>query len=66
MVLFFGAGFFATVFLTADFFATGFFVDLAIGLGVGFVVAAHVVPIDAIIAPAMIIESTRPFILDSI
>ena len=70
--------FFTAGFLTTGFFVTVFFVDLAVGLGVaffvvlavglgvGFVVAAHEVPIEAIIAPATIIESTRPFILDSI
>ncbi len=52
--------------LGVDLRGVAFLVVLTVGLGVGFVVAAHEVPIDAIIAPAMIIESTRLFILDSI
>ena len=48
----------------------GFGVALAVvftvGLGVGLVVAANTVLVEAIIAPATIIASTRPFIRDSI
>lgn len=66
----------------AFFLATGFFVtfgvalalgfgvalavDLTVGFGVGLVVAPSAVLVEAIIATATIIESTRPFILDSI
>lgn len=57
---FFGAGFLTTGFLVA------LAVILAVGLGVGAVVAAKAVLVEAIIAAATIIESTRPFIRDSI
>ncbi len=81
LTTFFGEGFLATFFLATGFFVTlGFAltlvfevvfgvalaVALAVGLGVGFVVAANTVLDEAIIAPATIIASTRPFIRDSI
>jgi hypothetical protein len=66
---FFGEGFLTTGFFVAVFFV-GLGVDLAVvlavGFGVGFVVAAKTVLVEAIIAPATIIASTRPFIRDSI
>ncbi len=70
--------FFGDGFLTEGFFVAGFFVTfgvgfgvaltvaLTLGLGVGLVVAANTVLVEAIIAPATIIASTRPFIRDSI
>lgn len=78
---FFGDGFLTEGFFVAGFFVTfGFALTLAfgvgfgvaltvaltLGLGVGFVVAANTVLVEAIIAPATIIASTRPFIRDSI
>jgi hypothetical protein len=55
-------------FLVAFVVALGVALALALteGLGVACVVAAKAVLVEAIIATAMIIESTRPFILDSI
>ena len=65
-----------TIFLvrTVFFLMTGFFVIFGVGLALGFEVgflvgwevAANAVLVEAIIATATIIESTRPLTLDSI
>ena len=62
------------LFLTVLFLTTGFLVAFgvvlalafSVGLEVGLEVAAKAVLVEAIIATATIIESTRPFTLDSI
>ena len=57
------------VVLVLDFgvdFTVAFAVALALGFDVGLLVAANAVLVEAIIAPATIIESRRPFIRDSI
>jgi 4-amino-4-deoxy-L-arabinose transferase-like glycosyltransferase len=63
------AVFFVVLLLTIGFLvalALAFTIGLGVGLGVGLEVAAKVVLVEAIIATATIIESTRPLIRDSI